>query len=61
MIDYHFTSKLALYRAIVRDMLGATGQALCAVAESPTSATDRLARFIAAFVELADTRPGFHR
>lgn len=59
MIYYHFNSKLALYRAIVRDMLGATGQAVSAVAESPASATDRLRRFIAAFVELADTRPWF--
>ena len=59
MIYYHFTSKLALYRAIVRDMLGAAGQALSAVAESPTSATDRLRRFIAIFVEFADTRPWF--
>jgi AcrR family transcriptional regulator len=59
MIYYHFSSKLALYRAVVRDMLASAGDTVIAIAESAAPPTDRLEQFIAAFVRMADERPWF--
>jgi len=59
MIYYHFKSKLALYRAIVRDMLHGCGDVVGEVATRPEPAAARMRAFIAAFVTLADARPWF--
>jgi len=59
MIYYHFADKLALYRAVVGDMLDSVGAAVTEIAESSTSPTDKLDRFIDRFVRLAETRPWF--
>ena len=59
MIYYHFADKLALYRAIVSDMLRAAGARVGEIAARPDSPVERLQAFIAAFMELADTRPWF--
>jgi AcrR family transcriptional regulator len=59
MIYYHFSDKLALYRAVVRDMLRHAAERVARIADQPQPAADRLQAFIAAFVELADARPWF--
>ena len=59
MIYYHYPDKLALYRAIVRDMLRAAGARVTAIAAGPEPPADRLQAFIASFMQLADTRPWF--
>jgi TetR/AcrR family transcriptional regulator len=59
MIYYHFADKLALYRAVVGDMLVSVGEAVTEIAESPAAPTDKLDRFIDRFVRLAETRPWF--
>jgi TetR/AcrR family transcriptional regulator len=62
MIYYHFADKLALYRAVVGDMLRAMGTRVTAIASGANGAAsphDRLEAFVAAFVEMADTRPWF--
>jgi AcrR family transcriptional regulator len=59
MIYYHFDSKLALYRAIVRDMLHAVRDFATAVANRPDPADQRLAAFAAGIVRLADDRAWF--
>ncbi|MEZ5284750.1 MAG: helix-turn-helix domain-containing protein [Vicinamibacterales bacterium] len=59
MLYYHFESKLALYRTIVRDMLRLAGHHLTRAAGSPDPADARMAAFIAAFVAVADERPWF--
>jgi TetR/AcrR family transcriptional regulator len=59
MIYYHFADKLALYRAVVGDMLRAMGARVAAIASTAASPHDRLEAFVAAFVEMADTRPWF--
>ncbi len=59
MLYYHFHDKLALYREIVRDMLRHVGTHVAQIAASPLSPDERLAHFVASFVQLADQRPWF--
>jgi AcrR family transcriptional regulator len=59
MIYYHFDDKLALYRAIVDEMLREAGTRMTAIAADAAAPDARLARFIAEFVALADERPYF--
>ncbi|MDP2053407.1 MAG: TetR/AcrR family transcriptional regulator [Acidobacteriota bacterium] len=59
MIYYHFADKLALYRAVVGDMLGSVGATATAIADSADSPSNKLDRFIENFVSLADLRPWF--
>ena len=59
MIYYHFADKLALYRAVVADMLAAVGDRVSELAGSAIAPAAKLDRFIANFVRLADERPWF--
>ena len=59
MIYYHFDDKLALYREIVCEMLRDAGARVTAIAAARGTAVDKLSRFIAEFVALADSRPYF--
>lgn len=59
MIYYHFADKLALYRAVVADMLGTVASTATAIAESDQPPPDKLNRFIENFVRQADARPWF--
>jgi TetR/AcrR family transcriptional regulator len=59
MLYYHFKDKLALYREIVVEMLTAAGACLSAIADTPLPPDQKLSRFIAEFVRLADARPYF--
>ena len=59
MIYYHFADKLALYRAIYVDMLSTMGGTVAAIAAADEPPIEKLNRFIAAFVRLADGRPWF--
>ena len=59
MIYYHFADKLALYRAVVADMLAAVGERVSELAASAAAPPQKLDRFIEAFVRLADERPWF--
>ena len=59
MLYYHFGSKAELYSEIVRDMVGAVGARVRAVADGPGSAFDKLDAWISALVEEAAARPWF--
>jgi AcrR family transcriptional regulator len=59
MLYYHFGSKAALYSEIVRDMVGAVGARVRAVADGPGSAFEKLDAWISALVEEAAARPWF--
>jgi AcrR family transcriptional regulator len=59
MIYYHFADKLALYRSIVCEMLDEAGARVSAVVAGPSSPPEKLQRFIAGFIALADSRPYF--
>jgi len=59
MIYYHFTDKLALYREIVCEMLRDAGARIGSIATSQATPSDKLSRFIEAFVALSDARPYF--
>src|SRR5688572_10518400 len=59
MLYYHFGSKGELYAEIVRDMVGAVGVRVRAVADGPGSAEDKLDAWISALVEEAAARPWF--
>jgi TetR/AcrR family transcriptional regulator len=59
MIYYHFADKLALYRAIVADMLISVAERVTAIAEAPMSPAEKIDRFIEGFVRNADERPWF--
>ena len=59
MIYYHFDDKLALYRAIVCDMFRTAGARVGEIADADAPPADKIARFIEAFVALAESRPYF--
>jgi TetR/AcrR family transcriptional regulator len=59
MLYYHFGSKAGLYAEIVRDMVGAVGARVRAVADGPGSAEHKLDAWIGALVEEAAARPWF--
>jgi TetR/AcrR family transcriptional regulator len=59
MIYYHFKSKDALYREILRDMFGAVRTRVAAVAASPASPEDKLRAYVAAIADEAEARPHF--
>jgi AcrR family transcriptional regulator len=59
MIYYHFEDKLALFRAVVADMLTAVAQHVTAIANAPIGPPEKLNRFIETFVRQADERPWF--
>jgi len=59
MIYYHFADKLALYRAVVADMLSSIASTATAIAASSDAPAVKLDRFIENFVIHADSRPWF--
>ena len=59
MIYYHFKSKDALYREILRDMFGAVRIRVGAVAASPASPEDKIRAYIGAIADEAEARPHF--
>ncbi len=59
MIYYHFADKLALYRAVVADMLSSIASTATAIAASSDAPAVKLDRFIENFVVHADSRPWF--
>jgi TetR/AcrR family transcriptional regulator len=59
MIYYHFGSKAALYRDILRDMFEAVGAAVSVAAASPVPPADKVRQFIDAFASEAEARPHF--
>src|SRR6185436_16727183 len=59
MIYYHFKSKDALYREILRDMFGAVRTRVAAVAASHASPEDKLRAYVAAIADEAEARPHF--
>jgi TetR/AcrR family transcriptional regulator len=59
MIYYHFGSKAALYRDILRDMFEAVGAAMSVAAASPLPPADKIRQFIHAFADEAEARPHF--
>jgi AcrR family transcriptional regulator len=59
MLYYHFGSKAELYAEVVRDMVGAVGVRVRAVADGPGSAEHKLDAWISALVEEAAARPWF--
>ena len=59
MIYYHFADKLALYRAVVGDMLATIGTTVTEIAGADLAPADKLNRFIEQFVRHADDRPWF--
>jgi AcrR family transcriptional regulator len=61
MIYYHFKSKDALYREIIRSTFETVGARLGAIRSSVASPPDKLAAFVAGFVEEAVQRPHFPR
>ena len=59
MLYYHFGSKAELYAEIVRDMVGAVGARVRAIADGPGTAEQKLDLWISAIVEEAAARPWF--
>ena len=59
MIYYHFADKLTLYRHIVCAMLDEAGARVAAIVAEPLPPAEKLQRFIAGFIALADSRPYF--
>ena len=59
MIYYHFADKLALYRAVVGDMLATIGNTVTEISAADLAPPDKLNRFIEQFVRHADARPWF--
>jgi AcrR family transcriptional regulator len=59
MIYYHFRSKAALYREILRDMFAAAGSRIRNVAASSLPPDDKIRAFVSAIATEADARPHF--
>jgi AcrR family transcriptional regulator len=59
MIYYHFKSKAALYREILRDMFGAVRERVGTVAASDAGPEAKIRAYIAAIADEADARPHF--
>jgi len=59
MIYYHFRSKAALYREILREMFGAVGARVRAVAASDAAPADKIRQYVEAFATEAQARPHF--
>jgi TetR/AcrR family transcriptional regulator len=59
MIYYHFRSKAALYRVILRDMFQAVGARARAAAESRVTPEEKIALFVDAIAAEAEARPHF--
>ena len=57
MIYYHFKDKLALYRAVLADMLQAMGARVATIVNAPADPAAKLDSFIENFVRLAGERP----
>lgn len=57
MIYYHFTDKLALYRAIVGEGLQSMSETTSAIAQSPGTPAQKLDGFVEAFVRMTEIRP----
>jgi AcrR family transcriptional regulator len=61
MIYYHFRSKAALHREILRDMFDAVGSRVREVAASDATPHDKIRRFIEAIAVEGEARPHFPR
>ena len=59
MIYYHFQSKAALYREILRDMFEAVAARVGGVAASPVPVEEKIRQFVAAIAVEAEARPHF--
>ena len=59
MIYYHFRSKAALYREILRDMFAAVGARVRAIAASDRSPEDKIRGFIEAIAIEGEAHPHF--
>ena len=59
MIYYHFDSKAALYREILRDMFGAVRAAVAQVAGSTDPPDEKIRQYVAAIARAAEARPHF--
>lgn len=59
MIYYHFTSKAALYREILRDMFDAVRTRVAEVAASAASPEDKIRAYVEAIAIEAEARPHF--
>ncbi len=59
MIYYHFTSKAALYRAILRDMFDAVRTRVGEVAASDAAPDDKIRAYVEAIATEAEARPHF--
>ena len=59
MIYYHFDSKAALYREILRDMFGAVRAAIGDVAASPAAPEQKIRQYVDAIARAAEARPHF--
>ena len=59
MIYYHFTSKAALYRAILRDMFDAVRTRVGEVAASDAAPDDKVRAYVEAIATEAEARPHF--
>ncbi|HET7216876.1 MAG TPA: TetR/AcrR family transcriptional regulator [Vicinamibacterales bacterium] len=59
MIYYHFKSKAALYREIIRDMFDAFGRRVSDVAASHAAPADKIRQYVDAFAVEAAAHPHF--
>jgi len=59
MIYYHFTSKAALYREILRDMFEAVARRVSDTARSSADPADKIRAFVEAIAVEAEARPHF--
>jgi AcrR family transcriptional regulator len=59
MIYYHFGSKAALYREILREMFAAVGARVMTVAASSAAPAEKIRLFVEAFAAEAEARPHF--